>query len=702
MGMIHLCGTLAAIALLTNATDVATALLGGAPGASRSFVLTGTVDLFHSYSGELIVEDDSGAVALNTSVDRSCRPGDRVRATGFVSNDGTSGNFAHCTSLEILGKRTAPVAVDADFARLRSGALDNRFVRVTGDVRDVTADEIDPKCTFVTLTSGGECIRVAVQSSDPLIRPVRERLKSLADANVSVSGLCRISSSGFRRLFGRLVNIRDLDTLTVNRPPPADPFSVPTLDEPASRTPEEISSLGRRRTAGTVIAVWDGNRFLLCDDAGFIHNVETDTSELPDCEERVEVVGLPETDLYRVNLSHATFRRIPGPVRTREAPTLVPHLANLFADRSGNRRIDPSHHGRIIRVAGTVLDLSPAHQPTMITLKDGNDTLVVDASALVPVSLAKLSVGCRLEVDGVCIVTIGNRNGNHPCVTGLTVVPQRQEDVRIISRPSYWTPGRLMAVIGILAATLLIFLVWNRVLNHLVSRRGRQLFKEQIAHAGAALRVEERTRLAVELHDSLSQNLTGISFHIQMADKLADPTQGQLKDRLSIAQLTLQSCRNELRNCIYDLRNQSLDQSDMNEAIRLALHPHLGDARLHIRFSVPRSRLSDQTAHTILRIVRELATNAVKHGHATAIDVCGARDGERLLISVRDNGDGFDPQNRPGMREGHFGLQGIAERIAALNGSVHIDSAPGKGTKVTLSLMHHLPDKEQPPTPEPA
>ncbi|MBR3221775.1 MAG: ATP-binding protein [Kiritimatiellae bacterium] len=132
----------------------------------------------------------------------------------------------------------------------------------------------------------------------------------------------------------------------------------------------------------------------------------------------------------------------------------------------------------------------------------------------------------------------------------------------------------------------------------------------------------------------------------------------------------------------------------MNEAIRIALQPHLNDAKLNLRFNVPRARISDNTTHAILRIIRELATNAINHGHATKIDIAGTIDGNRLMMSVRDNGVGFDPEKRPGVRECHFGLQGITERIQQFSGTMHIESARGSGTKVTLTLAHHLANDE--------
>lgn len=690
---IHIACVFAALATISNTSELASALLSD--DIDRNFSLTGTVASVHSYSGEIIVEDSSCAVWIDAPDLRECFPGDFVRATGITTRNVTGGTYARCLSLEKLARHPPPVPVEVDFAKLNSGAFDNRFVRATGDIRNVTIDEIDPRCILVTLSNGHGCVRIAVTASEPSVKQTFKTLNALIGANISLTGLCTTQNTGFRRLFGRYIGIRDTRSLVVNRQPPADPFSIPILNELKVHTPEEISVQCRRRATGTVIAVYGGNRFIISDDGGAIHNIETSESTLPAYGDRVEVAGIPETDLYRINLSHAIYRQLPkcAVVYAQAAP--IPSLGSLFSDSSGRCRIDPSHHGKVIRVSGSILDMSSAIPPKTIILKDGDFSLTVDTSALSGESM-RMAVGYTIEVDGICVVDISNLNSLTPSqhAASLVLVPRRQEDIRIIARPSWWTAKRLIPVIGVLTTSLLAFLIWNRILIHIISRRNRQLLKEQITRATSALRVEERTRLAVELHDSLSQNLTGITFQINMADKLADGSQAKLKQRLSFALRTLQSCRNELRDCIHDLRSQALDQHDMNEAIRIALQPHLNDAKLNLRFNVPRARLSDNTTHAILRIIRELATNAICHGHATKIDIAGAIDGNRLMMSVKDNGVGFDPANRLGVRECHFGLQGIAERIQQFNGTMHIDSAPGAGTKVTLSLAHHLATDE--------
>ena len=82
----------------------------------------------------------------------------------------------------------------------------------------------------------------------------------------------------------------------------------------------------------------------------------------------------------------------------------------------------------------------------------------------------------------------------------------------------------------------------------------------------------------------------------------------------------------------------------------------------------------------------ELALNGIRHGGAKTIRIAGGIDGNTLEFSVRDDGCGFDPKNCPGVDDGHFGLQGIRERVMQLGGTLSIESEIGKGTKTTVRI----------------
>lgn len=180
--------------------------------------------------------------------------------------------------------------------------------------------------------------------------------------------------------------------------------------------------------------------------------------------------------------------------------------------------------------------------------------------------------------------------------------------------------------------------------------------------------------------------LTGISLELDAARDFARSDAKEMNRHLDLAARSLASCRNDLRNCMWDLRNQTLDDVTMDDAIRRTLAPHLSGASLAVRFAADRELFSDTTALAILRIIRELVTNAVRHGRASSVKVAGCIENGRLLFSVTDDGCGFDPDAAPGVELGHFGLQGVAERAEHFNGEMKIDSTPGKGTCVTVVL----------------
>ena len=144
-----------------------------------------------------------------------------------------------------------------------------------------------------------------------------------------------------------------------------------------------------------------------------------------------------------------------------------------------------------------------------------------------------------------------------PETKGFTVVPRTAEDLRIVKPPQWWTSGRLFAVSAILLVALAAVLVWNRILGRLIERRSRQLFRAEIAKAESDFRVDERTRLAAELHDSIAQTLTGVSFQIDAASQTLGPNPEAAVGYLDIARRMLLSCREELRRCLWDLRSQA-------------------------------------------------------------------------------------------------------------------------------------------------
>ena len=648
-----------------------------------------TATIIYPYTKQMLrgaVQDATGAIMLEmteTLPSNHLAKGDHVRIRGSTES-GYLGHscYAIAKTAEVLSQAPIPPPVEADATGLAEGRFENKLVRFKGTVVDAFLDDIDPLWGFLVLRSGRESIYACFASS-----PSGDDMNDLIGAEIAVTGFYSELITEPRFHSGRFILISGRDALSVIRPAPADPFDVPPLAANQHDRAAVINSMARRRVAGRVIAVWHGDRLLLRTAEESLVRVDLAERRPPSYGTCIEAAGKPETDLYRLNLSRAIWRTSNVSVATEPPPTDVT-AKQLLTDGEGRPAVQIRYHGRAVRLNGIVRSLpSPGYSDGRLALECDKYVVPVDASSC-PQAFAGVEIGCVIEVAGICLFEMANwqPNAPFPHVEGFAIVVRTPDDIRILSRPPWWTPGRLLSVIGALLAALAGVFVWNRQLNRLAERRGRELTDETVARVTADLKVGERTRLAIALHDALSQNLTGAALEIETSDVLIDDEPTKAHQHLGIAAKTIKSCREELRNCLWDLRNDALGEKTMDAAICRTLAPFMDDTGLIVRFNVPRERLSDDTAHALLRIIRELTQNAMRHGHAKAVKIAGSLDAERLLFSIQDDGCGFDPENHPGVLQGHFGLQGIRERVKRFGGTMEIKSEAGKGTKVTIAL----------------
>ena len=634
-----------------------------------------------------VIKDKSGAAILHSKIQNGptrLLPGDRIHATGIINwNDDINSHIAECREITVIGHDTDIEYETVSVPALLEGLHDNRLVQLTGIVRDAFIDEVDPSCVFLVLQNGRDTIYSYFISQNP----PHAWLSDLVGAEIFLKGLCSSDITSPRYYIGRCILFSGQDSISVIHPAPSDPFDVPLLTFNHEDHAAAISGMARRRAYGRTIAVWHGDRILLRTPENHIVRIDLAEHKPPPYGLGIEAVGNPETDLYRLNLSHAIWRTNAMPVEA-EAPPQDITAQQIINDSKGKSAVQTRYHGKAIRLRGIVRSIpSSDNSDGRIALECGKHIVPVDASSC-PSALESVEIGCELDVSGTCLIETENwrPNAPFPRIEGFSIIVRTRKDVRILSRPTWWTTGRLMTVIGALLVVIGGIVIWNRSLNRLAERRGRELLREQIEHVKSDLKVEERTRLAVELHDSLAQSLTGVSMEIETAKELKGDAPADMLSHLNFAAQTLMSCRNELRNCLWDLRSQALEEKSMDKAIERTLLPYVNDSRIAVRFNTPRTRLSDNTAHMILCIIRELVLNAIRHGNASNIRVSGVLDGSELKFSVRDDGCGFNPENSPGVQHGHFGLQGIRERVDQLGGTLHIESAIGSGTHVVISI----------------
>ena len=215
----------------------------------------------------------------------------------------------------------------------------------------------------------------------------------------------------------------------------------------------------------------------------------------------------------------------------------------------------------------------------------------------------------------------------------------------------------------------------------LQARRARE--RALAARFTAAL--EERSRLAREIHDTLLQGFTGVALQLTaVARRTPDPeTVAALGDVVGMAQRTL----DDARQAVWDLRGPSTGGSFPVALGQLAEETIRGaDLSLDFEVSGQERPLTPEVETATARVLRESLRNTVKHARACAVRVRLSYRPESLRLSVSDDGEGFqvDPTFRA--YGGHWGLLGMKERAAELQGSLRVRSSPGCGTTVALRI----------------
>jgi signal transduction histidine kinase len=195
--------------------------------------------------------------------------------------------------------------------------------------------------------------------------------------------------------------------------------------------------------------------------------------------------------------------------------------------------------------------------------------------------------------------------------------------------------------------------------------------------------LEERQRLARELHDAVTQTLFSSSLIADVLPRLweRDPTES--RRRLDELRELTRGALAEMRTLLYELRPTALTEAPLGDLLRQLVEATIGHARLPVSLTVEGQRLLPSDVQVALyRIAQEALNNVVKHARAgrAAVSLVYRADGVELC--VRDDGQGFDPSQRP---PGHLGVGIMGDRAAAVGAGLAIASQPGQGTTVTAT-----------------
>jgi signal transduction histidine kinase len=208
------------------------------------------------------------------------------------------------------------------------------------------------------------------------------------------------------------------------------------------------------------------------------------------------------------------------------------------------------------------------------------------------------------------------------------------------------------------------------------------LHAQLLTQAREAGMLDERQRMAREIHDTLAQGLTGIITQVQAAQRLwhsSDQARPHVDQALSLARDSLA----EARRSVQALRPRELDEAHLPDALHDLAQRWAADRDVGLRFDVTGDRmpLSPAIEVTLFRVAQEALTNVAKHANASRVGLTLSYLSNVVLLDIRDDGVGMNGASGQG-----FGLSSMKQRIRGVGGTMEIESTPGEGTAVSASV----------------
>ena len=192
----------------------------------------------------------------------------------------------------------------------------------------------------------------------------------------------------------------------------------------------------------------------------------------------------------------------------------------------------------------------------------------------------------------------------------------------------------------------------------------------------------ERTRLARDLHDTVSQELFAASMMLSgLVDNLDQVPMTTLKEQITVTRDVLDSAQNDLRVMLLHLRPTELQGRSLVQGLELILQELRDKNALKVLFEASVTDIPKTIEDNLFRIAQEFISNTLKHAKASQLEVYVNQDAHRLTLKMVDNGQGFDP-----IKVSHvsYGLKNIEDRVKDMAGQLRFISTPGKGTAMTI------------------
>lgn len=205
---------------------------------------------------------------------------------------------------------------------------------------------------------------------------------------------------------------------------------------------------------------------------------------------------------------------------------------------------------------------------------------------------------------------------------------------------------------------------------------------ELYEHAQALAALQERQRLAQNLHDAVNQSLFSAGLIADVLPRLWDRDQDQARKSLDDLRRLTRAAQAEMRALLAELRPSALTDTDLGDLLHLLGNALSGRINIPVAITVAKEViLPAEVQVAFYRVCQEALNNVAKHAKASQVDIDLKHEGTAIELRIRDDGQGFDPEQT---LSGHYGLGMMQERAEAVGAMLSITSQPGHGTELTM------------------
>jgi signal transduction histidine kinase len=459
-------------------------------------------------------------------------------------------------------------------------------------------------------------------------------------------------------------------TVEVEKFAPLDPFAQPTRKtSDLLMFHASASSLQRTKVEGQVLFARPGEYCVQDGTAGLRLLTKRALQLRPG--DLVEAVGFPQLGGPSPILQEAQARK------TGRHPLPAPVLIEA------GELLNPAHDSTRVELEAVLLNDHVNQDGRVLEMEAGRAHFLARLK-IEPSGIKPLAGGSRLQLTGAYLNVGGAQAGGTMDVFELWL--NSPGDILVLQQPLWWNVSRALTVVAILSGVLAMALVWITLLRRKVEARTRQLKKQieerQLVEQRRVME-EERSRVAQDLHDELGAGLTEMGLLGALAKNSAVPLEERQR-YLGQMTNTARSLVASLDEIVWAVNPRYDSVASLVSYYTLFAQRFLNLAGLACRPQIPASfpeyPLDPKGRHGLFLAFKEALNNVVRHSGGTEVRLKIEVGKGNLIISVADNGHGFDP----GAVALGEGLQGIRSRLDRLGGSCIIKSCPGAGTEVEL------------------